>query len=1055
MTSSTTVRSPHRLYGRGGELAIIQGLLARLWQGDGGALVLAAPPGLGRTALLREAVAAHRSRGPVLYATASAAGPGAAATATTRATAWPDGAASAHLAGPVDPTAPADQAARALHTAAADRTRPVPAPEPHTAGPLTPEELLARLRDGSTGRPLLVCADDAHLWDPATRTALAAAARRLGPGSGLAVLIAADEGPAFAGLPTRCLGPLDEDASAALLDRLAGAGVGAGGGAGAGAGAVVGAGFEAGAGAGAGVRVGAGAVVGAGVGIGAGAGAVVGVATGPLDPVVRAELLREAAGNPRLLAGLLGRLTPGQLTGRTPLPCPLPGAEGVLEAYAYRLDALPAPARALLLLAAAAQEHEPVGAGADALLLLRAGTRAGLPRAFLDDALPGSAATEGLLRRAGSRVHFSPPLAARAVLHHTPPARRRAAHELLAALLGEADGRAGALAALAQRACAAPGPDHALAARLEAAATTPYSHAERSSALARAAALTPDPPLRSARFAAAAEQAAHAGDPDRARALLARTAAPAGTVPGHGLAPPPTGGPGLAPYVHGLLALRSGPAVDAYEALLAAAALLGPHDPGRALHALLGAAEAAWARGDADGYLEAMGRVDAAPYGDAFASYRAGMCAVLAGRTAEGHALLRRCLDPDGTAEGRPLHRRPLDPHRAAEGYPLRRPLGPGRTADPAGLLRAGAAALVLGEVAAACRIGARALGAVRAGGPEALLPQALEYLAYAELRAGLHAAARAHALEGLHAARRTGQPNSSVRLHAVLALAASVEGPAEACAAHCDAALAGAVPHGLTQPATLATWARARADLAAGRPEEAAARLGPLVRPGPRQGHFAVRMLAVPCYVEAVALGGSGGQLSSVIDEFAAWAGRTADPQAAAQLARCRALLAPADAADARYAEALAHHDRAGGDFERARTLLLYGQWLRRRRRTREARTPLRDALVAFQRCSARAWAERAGGELRAAGEPVAGAAGETGGGVLAALTPQQQRIARCVAEGATNREIALRLSLSPRTVDHHLRNVFAALSIRSRTELARLLGPRTLRSPQTPQRP
>ncbi|WP_240800315.1 helix-turn-helix domain-containing protein, partial [Streptomyces rhizosphaericola] len=75
--------------------------------------------------------------------------------------------------------------------------------------------------------------------------------------------------------------------------------------------------------------------------------------------------------------------------------------------------------------------------------------------------------------------------------------------------------------------------------------------------------------------------------------------------------------------------------------------------------------------------------------------------------------------------------------------------------------------------------------------------------------------------------------------------------------------------------------------------------------------------------------------------------------------------------------------------------------------------------------------------------------------GGVLAALTPQQQRIARCVAEGATNREIALRLSLSPRTVDHHLRNVFAALSIRSRTELARLLGPRTLRSPQTPQRP
>lgn len=64
-----------------------------------------------------------------------------------------------------------------------------------------------------------------------------------------------------------------------------------------------------------------------------------------------------------------------------------------------------------------------------------------------------------------------------------------------------------------------------------------------------------------------------------------------------------------------------------------------------------------------------------------------------------------------------------------------------------------------------------------------------------------------------------------------------------------------------------------------------------------------------------------------------------------------------------------------------------------------------------------------------------------QSGPGPLAGLTPQQQRIARCVAEGATNREVALRLSVSPRTVDHHLRNVFAALGVRSRTELARLL--------------
>ncbi|MFJ7328666.1 LuxR C-terminal-related transcriptional regulator [Streptomyces cyaneofuscatus] len=944
MTSSTTVHSPLRLYGRSGELAILEGLLARLWQGGGSALVLAAPPGLGRTALLHEAAAAHRPRGPVLHA---------------------------------------DE-------------RGLPAPE--------------ALSELAAGRPLLVCADDAHTWGRASRTALISAARGLDAGSRVAVLITADDGPAFAGLPTLRLGPLDEDASAALLDRLAGGGEGAGRGAegpgrravgltGSGEGSLHGA---------------AGAFSGTEGSLRGAAGAFSG--TGGLDPVVRAELLREAAGNPRLLTALTRRLTPDQLAGRTPLPCPLPGAESVLAAHADRLDGLPAHTRALLLLAAAAQEHEPAGAGADALLLLRAGTRTGLPRDFLDGVLFGSAATEGFLQRAGSRVHFSHPLDARAVLHHAPPARRRAAHELLAALLAETGGHPAPLASLVQLSCAASGPDHALASRLEAAATSPYPHAQRSSALARAAALTTDPPLRSARFAAAAEQAALAGDPDLARALLARTG-------------PSTGEPrhGLAAYVHGLLALRTGPAADAHAALVAAAALLGPYDPRRALEALLGAAEAAWVAGDAPGYLEAMGRVDPAPYDRAFASYRAGMCAVLAGRAEAGHALLRQCLEA-----GHALLRQCLHP---AE-----------RTAETTALLRAGVAALVLGEVAAACRTGARALAAVRTAGPDALLPQALEHLAYAELRAGLHAGARAHALEGLHAARRTGQANSSVHLHAVLALAASVEGPAEACAAHCDAALAGAGPHGLAQPATLATWARARADLAAGRSEEAAARLGPLVRPGPRQGHFAARMLAVPCYVEAAVLAGRGaeeaGELHTAVVEFAGWTTRTADPQAPAQLARCQALLAPAEEADARYAEALAHHARAGGDFERARTQLLYGQWLRRRRRTREARTPLRDALVAFQRCSARAWAERAAGELRAAGEQ-GPSVRPTTDGALSALTPQQQRIARCVAEGATNREVALRLSLSPRTVDHHLRNVFAALGIRSRTELARLLGP------------
>lgn len=91
--------------------------------------------------------------------------------------------------------------------------------------------------------------------------------------------------------------------------------------------------------------------------------------------------------------------------------------------------------------------------------------------------------------------------------------------------------------------------------------------------------------------------------------------------------------------------------------------------------------------------------------------------------------------------------------------------------------------------------------------------------------------------------------------------------------------------------------------------------------------------------------------------------------------------------------------------------------------------------------------WAQQTGAELRANGT----APCPTGTDALSRLTPQQLRIARHVAEGATNREVALRLAVSTRTVDYHLRNVFAALGLRSRVELARMVD----RTEQTGARP
>ena len=122
------------------------------------------------------------------------------------------------------------------------------------------------------------------------------------------------------------------------------------------------------------------------------------------------------------------------------------------------------------------------------------------------------------------------------------------------------------------------------------------------------------------------------------------------------------------------------------------------------------------------------------------------------------------------------------------------------------------------------------------------------------------------------------------------------------------------------------------------------------------------------------------------------------------------------------------------------ARTELAYGQLLRRARRKTEARTQLRAAFERFEAVGAALWAERAAAELRATGET----ARKRDVSTLDQLTPQEIQIARLVAEGGRNREIAGRLFLSPKTVEYHLRKIFQKLDIGSRTDLVRLVSER-----------
>ncbi|MEU3290629.1 helix-turn-helix transcriptional regulator [Streptomyces longwoodensis] len=850
-------------------------------------------------------------------------------------------------------------------------------------GPSADAALRSALRAACADGPLLVCVDDAHLWDPASRAALGRLGRDPRAAGAVSLLLTAPGhrpvDPEFAGIPPLRLDPLTAAASAALLDEESG---------------------------------------------------------GSVDRGVRDDLVAEAEGNPALLLALLRSLTPAQLRGRAPLPRPPADAEILTGLVGGCLSALTDEEDQVLLTAAAAvREAEDDSAAVAPVRRALARLTGGAPGARLDP-------PPELLVLSDGRLRFRSALVRRALYARAGERERRAAHRALAAQEAGLPGllhRAWAVPADATT--AADGAAAALATGLAAAAADPAVPASprlRCAALARAADLTGDGRDRARHRLAAAQQALLAGQPHRALRLLdaVRTGAPGAELRGR------------AELLRGAALLRDGPVDEARATLLLAKSLLAAHAPAAALAATLGAADAAWAAGDVPGCLEALAEGRGEQGRDGLSGTPAGPGAdTPAGTGADAPA--GPGAGAAGPAASLPSGDDVLREHRRgmlallerrfeAAVRSLRRVVdgaAPGDRVET--LLRAAAAALLMGDLVGARGAATAALVAARTQGEAAALGPALEYLAYTELRAGRHGLARTHAEEGLRAAHRAGQRNTAAHHHAAQALAASIDGDADAVARHVRHAQEISLRHGLAQAATLAEWALARVDLGEGRPAEAADRLGPLVRPGPGRGHFAVWMLAVPCFVEAAARAGRGGSAGPVVEEFAEWARFGADPQAPAQLLRCRALLAPPDRADGLYESALALHETAGGDFERARTEFLYGQWLRRRRRLREARDRLGAALVGFERCGARAWAAQARAELRANGTSAGGARA----GDLSALTPQQLRIVHHVAGGATNREIAQALTVSTRTVDYHLRKVFAALGVRSRVELARLV--------------
>jgi DNA-binding CsgD family transcriptional regulator len=708
----------------------------------------------------------------------------------------------------------------------------------------------------------------------------------------------------------------------------------------------------------------------------------------PLAPAVRDQLVASTGGNPLALIELPGLLSEHQLAGREALPDPLPQSAEVGRVYLERVRRLPAAVQRLLLVVAA----DDTGSLSTVL-------RAGEALELESDAL-AAAEDAGLVRAFDGGIEFCHPLVRSTLYADATFGQRQAVHRALAHVLNgtrDVDRRAW------HRAAGSVGQDDEVADELEQTARRARRRsgfAAAARALERAAELSGDDETRGRRLVAAAQDAWLAGHPGQALALLDSAR---GSVSDLGVRADEM-------HLRGTIELRCGVPAEAATLLAAGAAEVSSVAPAKGIEMLVEAAQAASYAGDASQIIE-FGRRASALAGEASSDERftvdviVGIGSLLIGDTARAVPLLRRALT-------------------LAE-----------RFQDPRRLVHAGACAGYLGEETLEHELYGRAVARARESGAVGTLPYVLEYLARSEAVDGRYASAAAHAAEGLRLARETGQQNSVCHLLASQALIAALQGREQECRTHAAEAIELATARGLGYQSALAEWAIARLDLGQGQPAQALARLERLAAAGPGSGHPFVKIVSAPELVESAVRANQPGTAQAALLEFERFARETAPPWALALVARCRALLSAGEVAERHFLEALRRHEQSARPFDRARTEFVFGEYLRRDGRRTAARARLRSALDAFEQLGASAWAERARAELRASGE----SARKRSPSAIDELTPQELQITRLVAEGATNKEVAARLFLSPRTIDYHLRKVFSKLGISSRSELIR----------------
>jgi DNA-binding CsgD family transcriptional regulator len=713
------------------------------------------------------------------------------------------------------------------------------------------------------------------------------------------------------------------------------------------------------------------------------------VLPGPLDGRVRDLIVEETGGNPLALLELPRGLSVAELSAGFAVPAAEPLVGRIEQSFQRRLQALPADSRRLLLIASAEPLADPDRVWG-AARLLGVATEAARP------------ASEAGLMDIDTSVRFRHPLVRSAAYHAATAAERRDVHSALASATNaqlEPDRRAWHLAE------AAAGVDEDVASELERSAGRAHERGGLAAAAAfleRAAELTPDRGRRAYRLLLAAGAYLAAGAHGRAQSLLEQSTPD--------LDDPVFGAQAM--RIEGAIRFADGRGGDTPSLLFGAATALREIDSAQAREVLMEAFEAAmWAGALTSGttLLDVAEAARATPAPSQDTSVASLMLTGYTERLTNGYPAAVEWW------------------HRAVRAHARE-----SRAQQWQGMLWNATGELL--DFESHATTARQRVRLVRDDGALANLPVALDGLAWVELLSGRVGAADALVDEAHAIAAAIGAPDMP-GAEGILRMSVKCwRGEEPDARRSVDAVTADAIARGQGLATTLAQFQLAILELGHARYEDARIAALNVFEADPMY----IGSLSLPDAVEAAVRSGDGSAAHAALERLSDRALATNTPWALGLLARARALIASDEDAEPLYAEALDQLGRSGVLTDVARSRLVYGEWLRRQRRRRDARAQLRQAHEMLQAMGAGAFAHRAEVELLATGERARTRVDET----RDQLTPQERQVAQLAAEGESNAEIAAQLFISPHTVAYHLRKVFNKLSVSSRNQLAGALG-------------